>query len=101
MIGYADKEMISSTELQKSLSLILNKLKNHSLEKVAVLRNNKIETVIISRERYEKIQEDLEFLEHIEIYNTVSKRKTTPKSDYISFDEVLKQAGMDKDELQG
>ena len=99
MIGYADKEMISSTELQKNLSQILNKLKSRNLDKVAVLRNNKIETVMISREKYEKIQEGLELLEYIEIYNTINQRKNTPKSDYIPFDEVLKQAGMDKNEL--
>ncbi len=99
MIGYADKEMISSTELQRNISQILNKLKSQALDKVAVLRNNKIETVMISREKYEKIQEGLELLEHIEIYNTVSQRKSTPKSDYIPFDEVLKQAEIDKNEL--
>jgi PHD/YefM family antitoxin component YafN of YafNO toxin-antitoxin module len=99
MIGYADKEMISSTELQKSLSTILNKLKNRKLTKVAILRNNKIESVIISKNEYEKLIKKLELLEHIETYNMIMERSESDENEYMAFEDVLKKAGINKDEL--
>lgn len=99
MIGYADKEMISSTELQKSLSTILNKLKNRKLTKVAILRNNKIESVIIPKNEYENLIRKLEFLEHIETYNMIQERSESDENEYVAFEDVLKKAGINKDEL--
>jgi len=68
MITYAKNELISSTHLSRNLGSILSMLRTKELNKVAVLRNNDIEAVLISLEEYEKI---MELTEHIEIANII------------------------------
>ncbi len=89
-IGYTNNEMISSTNLQKSLSKIINQLTTHKLNKVAILRNNKIETVMICREDYEKLTEELEHLKYLKTYNEIKEREKTPESEYVDFEDILK-----------
>ena len=48
MVSYTQNELLSITDFTKSISKILGNLKEHSLEKVGVLKNNKLEAVVIS-----------------------------------------------------
>jgi len=99
MTTYAKEEILPSTKVARNFGTILNKLKKHELEKVAVIRNNEIEAVIISINEYEAMKDILELQEHIDIYNMIKVREKTPKEEYISFDTILKEAGIKKDEL--
>ncbi|MBN2895411.1 MAG: type II toxin-antitoxin system prevent-host-death family antitoxin [Campylobacterales bacterium] len=56
MNAYKRDEMISVTDLLKSFKTTLEKLTSHQLEKVAVMKNNKPEAVIISVDEYERLQ---------------------------------------------
>jgi len=46
------------------------------------------------KDRKAKQAEDLDFAERPIIYEIVQKRRETPKSEYIPFDEILKKAGI-------
>ena len=56
MQAYKRDEMISVTDLLKGFKMTLEKLTSHQLEKVAVMKNNKPEAVIISIDEYERLQ---------------------------------------------
>ena len=56
MQAYKRDEMISVTDLLKGFKMTLEKLTSHQLNKVAVMKNNKPEAVIISIEEYERLQ---------------------------------------------
>jgi PHD/YefM family antitoxin component YafN of YafNO toxin-antitoxin module len=56
MQAYKRDEMISVTDLLKGFKATLEKLTSHQLDKVAVMKNNKPEAVIISVDEYERLQ---------------------------------------------
>ncbi len=58
-----------------------------------------MEAIIISVEEYERIYELMEFFEHIQIYQSVEQRKATPLNEYIDFDQLLAEQGIDLDEI--
>jgi PHD/YefM family antitoxin component YafN of YafNO toxin-antitoxin module len=55
MITYTKEEIIPSSAVSRNFGEILNKLSTQKLAKVAVIRNNKIEAVILPIETYEDI----------------------------------------------
>lgn len=94
MVSYTQNELLSITDLAKSLSKVLGDIKEQTLEKVGVLKNNKLEAVVISTDEYERLKEieaKMELLEHQEIYNIVQNRKDTNKSEYISLDDMAEK----------
>ncbi len=91
MITYSKEELVSAGELAKHLSKFLNRLKNHRQGKIAVIRNNRPEAVIMPIEDYERLQESYELLEHLEIYQTVKQRESVPVTEYLSHEAMLRQ----------
>ena len=61
MVAYQKKELISATELAKKFGQVMTQIKEKSVDKIGVLKNNKLEAVVISTEEYEhlKMIEDL------------------------------------------
>ena len=96
MVTYARDEIISASEITRNFSTVLKELANHTKEKFAISKNNKIEAVVIPVEEYERMQEALEMAEHIEIYNIVKEREN---SKTISLEESAKRHGINLDEL--
>ena len=64
MVAYQKDELISATELAKKFGQVMSQIKEKSVEKIGVLKNNKLEAVVISTEEYEhlKMIEDLHSL---------------------------------------
>lgn len=56
MLAYKRDEMISVTDLLKSFKTTMGKLSSHQLDKVAVMKNNKPQAVLISVDEYERLQ---------------------------------------------
>jgi PHD/YefM family antitoxin component YafN of YafNO toxin-antitoxin module len=99
MLAYKKTELMSSTEIVRNFSSILDSITKHEKDKIAVMRKNKLEAVIISVEEYERIYKLMEFFEHIQIYQTAEQRKDTPLNDYIDLDQLLAEQGIDLDEI--
>ena len=99
MITYKKTELMSSTEIVRNFSSILDSITKHGKDKIAVMRKNKLEAIILSVEEYERIYELQELLEHIQIYKTVEQRKDTPLNEYIDLDQLLAEQGIDLDEI--
>ena len=99
MITYKKTELMSSTEIVRNFSSILDSITKHGKDKIAVMRKNKLEAVILSVEEYERIYEILELFEHIQIYKTIEQRKDTPLNEYIDLDQLLAEQGVDSGEI--
>ncbi|MFC2131988.1 type II toxin-antitoxin system Phd/YefM family antitoxin [Bacteroidota bacterium] len=96
MNSYTKEEIISSSKLSKNLGSVLSSLRYKKLRKVVVIRNNELEAVILPIDEYERISE---MAEHIEIAQTISQRAVTPVEDSISFEDILKENGIDEKDL--
>jgi prevent-host-death family protein len=67
MVTYAKDEMVGITELGKSLGSYLDKVTSDMFSKIAIIRRNKPEAVIIPIEEYELLQNAYDRLEQKEI----------------------------------
>ncbi|HPO64237.1 MAG TPA: hypothetical protein PK762_14245 [Candidatus Kapabacteria bacterium] len=98
MITYTREEIIPTTTLARNISAVLNKLKNKKLEKVAVIRNNNIEAVILPISIYEEMQKVIDLQEHKEIFEIVKERERISDK-MISMEEILKEYNFNSNEL--
>ena len=98
MIAYTRDEIISATDLARNVSATLNNVVKHVQDKIAISKNNKLEAVIIDIEEYERLKEAYELMEHMEIAKIVEERRKTPKDEYLSGNEVLKNLGLSLDD---
>ena len=94
MVTYAQNELASSTDISKQFGHYLSNVSNGIVEKLAILKNNKIEAVIIPTKIYEGLMDLLEEKENIEILKTIEKRLETPRKNYLDGDEVLKKLNL-------
>jgi len=84
-VYYTKEEMIGITELAKSLNFFIKQLKNQTIDKIAIMKNNRPEAVVIPIERYEALEEIEKIVEQISIAETINKRVHNGNSDN-SFD---------------
>jgi PHD/YefM family antitoxin component YafN of YafNO toxin-antitoxin module len=102
MVKYAQNELFSVTDFTKQLGSAVKSIKEHSIEKIGILKNNRLEAVVISTDEYERLkelEEIFELAEHTEIFNLVQERKKTPESEYISMQDLAKKLDVDLNKL--
>ena len=56
MVAYENDELIPSSEFAKKFGTYLDKIKSGDIEKLAILKNNHIEAVMLSRDNYEQLK---------------------------------------------
>ncbi len=98
MTTYATNELIPSSEFAKKFGSYLSQIKESTIDKIAVLKNNKVEAVLVSKDDYERMSEALELLEHQEIYKTIQERTSKPYKT-ISMEDMAKSFDIDLDKL--
>ena len=102
MIKYAQNELFSITDFTKQIGNAIGSIREHSLEKIGILKNNKLEAVVISTDEYERLkglEEQYELAEHTQIYNQVLERKKTPASEYVTMQDLAKTFDIDLNKL--
>lgn len=87
-------EVISATAAAKNFGKVLSDLACHKREKSVVIKNNEITAVILPADEYEYMAELVRFVEHIEIFDLITKRKKTAGK-RISLDKLLKEERID------
>ncbi len=97
MVAYRQNELVSATELSKQFGEYISKVKDGILEKIGVLRNNKLNAIILSVDEYEKMVKAMNQLEEIEMYQEVNRRVQTPKNEYINGKSVLNKLNLSLD----
>ncbi len=86
-------EMVSATTVAKNFGKVVADLSEHRKEKTAVVRNNEITAVILPVEDYEYMADVVDFVEHLEIYDLITKRKKSGGK-RIPLDKLLKEEGV-------
>ncbi len=71
MVAYKTNELIPSSEFAKKFGSYLVQIKEHSVDKLAILKNNKVEAVLVSKDEYEKMSEALKLVESKELINSI------------------------------
>ena len=102
MVKYAKNELYSITDFTKQIGTVIKSIKDNTLEKIGILKNNKLEAVVISIDEYERlkeIEEQFELAEHKAIYTAVQNRKDTPVSEYVSMEDMAKKFDVDLDKI--
>jgi len=88
----------------KQIGSAVGRIKEHTLEKIGILKNNRLEAVVISTDEYERLkalEESVTLAEHSNIYHAINERREAPLSDYLSMEDmvVYKQAQLKKDDI--
>ena len=56
MIQYAEHELFSITAFTKQISKLLSAVKNNRIEKIGILKNNRLEVVVLSTKEYARLK---------------------------------------------
>ena len=99
MTTYAREEIMSSSEVVRNFSSVLASIAGHSREKVAIIRNNRMEAVLVPIDEYERMQEICEVAEQFELYSIIADRSKTPLEQYVSLADAFEKSGVKTDEL--
>lgn len=94
MISYLQKEMTSTTDISKQFGYYLSSISNGIIEKLAILKNNKIEAVMIPVSLYESLMAMLDEKENLQILETIKQRKKIKQEDYLDGNEVLQKLNL-------
>ncbi len=57
MVNYTEKELFSITDFTKQISSLLKDVKNNTLNKIGVLKNNRLEAVVLSTAEYARLKQ--------------------------------------------
>ena len=90
-VAYKKDEILSASRVARSFGQVLADLNSKRRRRVAVVKNNHLEAILLPIEDYETMAEALAILEHLEIYRLVQKRKGKKRPNTISLDALLKE----------
>lgn len=76
MATYTTEELVSSSVISKNFGRYLSKISNNEIDKIWILKNNKLDAVIMSAEEYESI---IDLLEDSEMQRNAKKLKNKYK----------------------
>ncbi len=97
MVTYAQDELVASTDISKKFGSFLSKVSNGDVEKIGILKNNKIEAVILPTFIYESLIELIDEKENEQLLKIVENRLNTPKEDYLDGEDVLRKLNLSLD----
>ena len=60
MANYSREEIMSSSEVVRNFGAVLSSVVQHRFEKVAIMRNNRLEGVLLAADVYERMQKAFE-----------------------------------------
>ena len=87
MVSYTKEEIVGITELGKSLGSYLDKVTSKVNSKIAIIRRNKPEAVIIPIEEYEILQKAYDALEQKEVENILNSMSKEDKE--VSHSKIV------------
>ncbi|MCH9739299.1 MAG: type II toxin-antitoxin system Phd/YefM family antitoxin [Epsilonproteobacteria bacterium] len=92
MVTYASNELIPSSEFAKKFGSYLAQIKSNTVDKLAILKNNHVEAVLISKDEYENMKK-LADLQKQRIYNEEIVKRVqeykSNKSETVPFSNGL------------
>lgn len=92
--GFKRDEMISATAAAKNFGKVVSDLVSQKKEKTVIVKNNEITTVMLSVDDYEYMVDIVNFVEHLEVFDLVTRRKKK-KGKNIPLKDLLKEEGIE------
>ena len=92
MVTFARNEIVSSSQFVRNFASLLQRVTKSNNEKIAIVKNNQMQAVMIPIDEYERLATLAEKAEQKAIFETIQERKNTPVSEYISYDDAMKMA---------
>ena len=86
-------EIISSTDAAKNFGRVISDLAKHKKEKTVIVKNNEITAVMLSVDDYEYMADIVNFVEHLEVFDMVTSRKSR-RGKKIHLDDLLREEGI-------
>ena len=80
MPHYQHNELMAATDVAKKFGSVLQLLSQKKVAKIGVLKNNKLEAVIIPTQDYERMQKALEVVEQIKLGMHIEVSVKPPKN---------------------
>jgi PHD/YefM family antitoxin component YafN of YafNO toxin-antitoxin module len=71
MTAYRSDELVSSSDFAKKFGSYLSQIREHTVDKLAILKNNKVEAVLVSHSEYELMQDALKQVEASKFLDSV------------------------------
>ena len=97
MVAYTQNELVSATQISKQFGEYISKVSSGVLQKIGVLKNNKLNAVILSVKEYESLSQAKDLLEDIEISKIVQSRLDDKNNILLDGEDVLKRHGLSLD----
>lgn len=94
MVTFARNEIVSSSQFVRNFASLLQRVTKSNNEKIAIVKNNQMQAVMIPIDEYERLATLAEKAEQKAIFETIQERKNTPVSEYISYDDAMKMSGL-------
>ena len=94
MVTFARNEIVSSSQFVRNFASLLQRVTKSNNEKIAIVKNNQMQAVMTPIDEYERLATLAEKAEQKSIFETIQERKNTPVSEYISYDDAMKMAGL-------
>jgi len=86
MVTIPENKIISISDVQRKFKEVSEKIETDQIG--FIFKNNKPDKVIMTFEKYKKIIEALELIEHTEIYREVKEAETDEE---VSFEDAMSQ----------
>ncbi len=91
-VAYTKEEMVGITELSRSLNSFVDKVKNHTMEKIAIMKNNKPEAIILPTSEYERMKRMVDMAEYHAIADIIDERMPNGEiGKTITHEELLER----------
>lgn len=90
-VAYKKDELLSASKIARCFGQVLADLSEKRRRRVAVVKNNHLEAILLPIDEYETMAEALSLLEHQEIYRLVRERKGRKPRKSISLDALVKE----------
>jgi len=102
-IAYTTDEMVSVSEYQKHMAKYNESLRTKKRKKIALMKNNSVDLVVISSEELNNLYKSSEILEEymedLELLRVVEERKNSKIEDGYSLEEVMKELNITNEDL--
>jgi len=89
MVAYSRHEIVASSEVNRRLGAVLDRLKK--TKRLVLSRNNNLEAVLLPIEEYEELIEDLD---HLLLAHEIAERKARDTGERIPWEKVKATYGL-------
>lgn len=95
-VSYSRDEMISTTDMLKNFAKTIEKVATHQVSKIAVMKNNKPEAILLSVDEYERLQSYIYWnsLDEKEYLQKAYEELKNPDTKWHTAKEVEKSLGI-------